>query len=121
MNRAYARFCMSLPRLALDNRQLLSGVFRRYYGSLAVIPGTYSADPFILTGKYLLLRKIAGMVLPAFHRGPLRVGLETSSFAWISNPIQATGRGHSGLSSKPVKNSLNGWISANWNATFRLS
>jgi hypothetical protein len=72
MNRAYARFCLSIPRMALDNRQLLSGVFRRHYGRLAVIPGTYAQDPYILTGKYLVLRKIAGALLPAFHRGPLK-------------------------------------------------
>ena len=28
-------------------------VFRRYYGRLAVILGTYAKDPFILTGIYL--------------------------------------------------------------------
>jgi hypothetical protein len=72
MNRAYARFCLSVPRAALDDRRLLSGVFRRYYGRLAVIPGTYAPNPFILTGKYLLLRKLAGMLAPAFHRGPLK-------------------------------------------------
>jgi hypothetical protein len=42
MNRDYARFCLSIPRMALDYRLLLSGVFRRYYGRLAVIPGTYA-------------------------------------------------------------------------------
>jgi len=72
MNRAYARFCLSIPRMALDNRQLLSSVFRRHYGRLAVIPGTYAQDPYILTGKYLVLRKIAGALLPAFHWGPLK-------------------------------------------------
>ena len=59
MNRTYARFCLSLPLAALDGRQLQEDVYRRYYGRLAVIPGTYARDPLILTGRYLLLRRIA--------------------------------------------------------------
>lgn len=70
MDRSYARFCMSLPRAALDNRNLLADVYRRYYGRLAVIPGTYAKDPFILTGKYLIRRRLA-QVLPV----PLRMRL----------------------------------------------
>jgi hypothetical protein len=91
LNRAYARFCLSLPRLALDNRQLLSGVFRRYYGRLAVIPGTYAQEPHILTGKYLILRKIAGALVPAFHRGPLR-GFGNVQLRMDIHSVQATGR-----------------------------
>jgi hypothetical protein len=72
LNRAYARFCLSLPRLALEDRRLLAHVFRRYYGRLAVIPGTYAPDPLIRTGKYLLLRRIASLLAPVFHRGPLK-------------------------------------------------
>ncbi|HXF85236.1 MAG TPA: asparagine synthase-related protein [Anaerolineales bacterium] len=72
LNRAYARFCLSIPRAALDDRRLLSDVFRRYYGKLAVISGTYAPDPLILTGRYLILRRIAGILAPAFHRGPLK-------------------------------------------------
>ena len=72
LDRAYARFCLSLPRIALDYRRLLSGVFRRYYGRLAVIHGTYANEPFILTGKFLILRKMANTLLPAFQWGPLK-------------------------------------------------
>lgn len=72
MDRAYARFCMSLPRAALDNRRLLGDVYRRYYGPLAIIPGTYSNDPFILTGRYLLKRRIAKALPASLHLGPLR-------------------------------------------------
>ena len=91
MNRAYARFCLSIPRLALDNRQLLSGVFRRYYGRLAVIPGTYAQEPYILTGKYLILRKIAGALVPAFHRGPLR-GFGNVQLRMDIHSVQSSGR-----------------------------
>jgi len=69
INRNYARFCLSLPRAAHDSRRLLGDVFRRYYGSLAVIPGTYANEPFILTGRYLLFRRIADRLPPALHRG----------------------------------------------------
>ena len=72
LNKAYARFCLSLPRAAVEDRRLLGDVFRRYYGRLAVIPGTYAKDPFILTGKYLLFRRAAEMLPPFLHRGPLR-------------------------------------------------
>lgn len=91
MNRAYARFCLSIPRMALDDRRLLSGVFRRYYGRLAVIPGTYAPDPFILTGKYLLLRKIAGILLPALHRGPLK-GFGNVQLRMDIESVQSTGK-----------------------------
>ncbi len=91
MNRAYVRFCLSIPRMALDDRRLLSGVFRRYYGRLAVIPGTYARDPIILTGKYLILRKIAGMLVPAFHRGPLK-GFGNVQLRMDIESIQHSGR-----------------------------
>jgi hypothetical protein len=91
MGRDYVRFCLSLPRLALDNRQLLSGVFRRYYGRLAVIPGTYASEPFILTGKYLVLRKIAGLLLPALHRGPLK-GFGNVQLRMDIESVQADGK-----------------------------
>ncbi|GAB4458450.1 MAG: hypothetical protein Kow0070_12110 [Anaerolineales bacterium] len=91
MNRAYARFCLSIPRLALDDRRLLSGVFRRYYGRLAVIPGTYAPDPFILTGRYLLLRKLAGMLTPALHRGPLK-GFGNVQLRMDIHSVQFSGR-----------------------------
>jgi hypothetical protein len=91
MSRDYARFCLSIPRMALDNRQLLSGVFRRYYGRLAVIPGTYAQEPFILTGKYLLLRKIAGAILPALHKGPLK-GFGNVQLRMDIASVQSTGK-----------------------------
>lgn len=70
LNRAYARFCMSLPRAVLENRKLLADVFRRYYGRLAVIPGTYANEPFILTGRYLLKHRIVEHLPAPLHHGP---------------------------------------------------
>ena len=91
VNRAYARFCMSLPRVALDDRRLLADVFRRYYGRLAVIPGTYAKEPFILTGRYLILRKIASVLLPAFHSELLK-GFGNIQLRMDSASVQASGR-----------------------------
>jgi hypothetical protein len=64
INRNYARFCFSLPRAVLDDRRLQKEMFRRYYPRIAEIPGTYSIDPMILTGRYLLKRRLASF-LPA--------------------------------------------------------
>ena len=91
IDRTYARFCLSLPRLALDNRQLLADVFRRYYGSLAVIPGTYAKDPFILTGSYLVKRRLVEKLPPALHRGPLK-GFGKVQLRMDIESVQATGR-----------------------------
>lgn len=71
LNRNYARFCLSLPRAVLDNRRLLGDVFRRYYGRLAVIPGTYANEPFIVTGRYLLRRRVATQIPFSIHKGLL--------------------------------------------------
>jgi hypothetical protein len=67
MNRAYARFSMSLPLVALGNRRLLGDMFRRHYGRLSTVPGTYGSEPHRLTGRYLLKRRIAGF-MPAWLR-----------------------------------------------------
>jgi hypothetical protein len=91
MNRAYARFCMSLPRAALDHRRLISDVYRRYYGRLAVIPGTYHKEPFILTGRYLLIQRIARR-LPGFLRRRLFAGFEDVPLRMDIHSIQAVGR-----------------------------
>lgn len=91
MNRAYARFCMSLPRVALDDRRLLADVFRRYYGRLAVIPGTYAKDPFVLTGSYLVKRRLAEKLPPALHRGPLK-GFGNVQLRMDIESVQSTGR-----------------------------
>ena len=68
INRSYARFCLSLPRAALDRRRLIMDVFRRYYGRLAVIPGSYGQEPMIVTGKYLLQKRISSRIPPFIHR-----------------------------------------------------
>lgn len=72
LNKEYARFCLSLPRLALDRRQLQVEVYRRFYGVLARIPGSYAEEPFIYTGRYLTKRRIARSMPRYFIRGPLR-------------------------------------------------
>ena len=91
LDREYARFCMSLPRAALDNRRLLMDVFRRYYGRLAVIPGTYANDPMILTGRYLINRRIAKDLPKRLRYGPF-AGFENVQLRMDSEAIQFTGR-----------------------------
>jgi hypothetical protein len=67
LNRSYARFCFSLPRAVLDDRRLLGDVFKRYYGKLSTIPGSYAHDPYILTGRYLIKRRAAHALPPALR------------------------------------------------------
>jgi len=91
VNRDYARFGMSLPRAALDGRRLLADVFRRYYGRLAVVPGTYASQPLILTGRYLLEHRVAEH-LPAFlRRGPF-AGFDDVPLRMDIDCIQAVGK-----------------------------
>ncbi len=90
MNREYARFALSLPRVALEDRRLLADVFRRYYGRLAVIPGTYAKEPFILTGKYLVKRRIVEHLPPPLHHGPF-AGFDDVPLRMDIDSIQATG------------------------------
>lgn len=59
LNRAYARFCLSLPRAILDERRLQIDMMRRYYPRIMSIGGTYAPEPAILTGSYLLKRRAA--------------------------------------------------------------
>jgi len=91
LNRAYARFCISLPRAVHENRHLLADVFRRYYGRLAVIPGTYASQPFILTGKYLLKHRIVEHLPASLHHGPF-AGFDDIPLRMDVDCIRATGK-----------------------------
>ena len=91
MDRTYARFCMSLPRTALENRRLLADVYRRYYGRLAVVPGTYANEPLLLTGRYLLNRRIAQVLPKSIRRGSF-AGYENKQLRMDIESIQAVGR-----------------------------
>jgi hypothetical protein len=82
---------MSLPRAVHENRRLLADVFRRYYGRLAVIPGTYARDPFILTGKYLVKRRIVTHLPAPLHHGPF-AGFDDVPLRMDIDCIQATGK-----------------------------
>jgi hypothetical protein len=63
VNREYARFGLSLPRAALDDRRLQIDMMRRYYAKVMAVPGTYAIEPAVLTGRYLVNRRLAN-VLP---------------------------------------------------------
>lgn len=91
LNRDYARFALSLPRVALEDRRLLADVFRRYYGRLAVIPGTYAREPFILTGKYLVKRRIVEHLPPPLHHGPF-AGFDDVPLRMDVDCVQASGK-----------------------------
>ncbi len=91
LNRKYARFCMSLPRVALEHRRLLGDVFRRHYGRLAVIPGTYADEPFIRTGRYLVKQRIARRLPFALHLGPF-AGFEEVPLRMDIASLQHTGK-----------------------------
>lgn len=91
MHRTYARFCMSLPRVALDNRRLLGDVFRRYYGRLAVIPGTYAKEPYRLTGQYLIKQRIARKLPSFLRRGPFS-GFDEVPLRMDMEAVQASGK-----------------------------
>jgi hypothetical protein len=90
LNRPYARFCLSLPRPALDNRKLLGDVFKRYYGRLAVIPGSYGKEPYILTGKYLLKRRVVNKLPSSLRR--LVKGMDYLHIGVDFEPLQAYGK-----------------------------
>jgi hypothetical protein len=91
VNRAFARFSFSLPRVVMDHRRLLADVFRRYYGRLAVIPGSYAQQPYILTGRYLIKKRLASLLPPALHVGPLK-GMTDVPLRMDIESVQATGR-----------------------------
>jgi hypothetical protein len=91
LNRDYARFCMSLPCAVLDDRRLLADVYRRYYGQLAVIPGTYASQPFIPTGRYLLKERVAKRLPSRLAVGPLR-GFKDVQLRMDMVSVQACGK-----------------------------
>ena len=91
LNRAYARFCMSLPRAVHEGRRLLGDVFRRYYGRLAVVPGTYASQPYILTGRYLLKHRIVERLPAHLHRGPF-AGFDDVPLRMDMDCIRMTGK-----------------------------
>ena len=91
LNRSYARFALSLPRAVLENRRLLGDVFRRYYGRLAVIPGTYANQPFILTGRYLLKHRIAEQLPASLRHGPF-AGYDDRQLRMDMDSIQLSGK-----------------------------
>lgn len=91
MDRSYARFCLSIPRSALDYRRLLAEVFKRYYTRLAMIPGSYGSDPYIPTGRYLLQKRIAKALPPALRRRVLK-GFGNVDVCMDFKPIQTLGK-----------------------------
>jgi hypothetical protein len=72
MSRDLARFCLSLPRTALDGRRLQVDMFRRYHPTVAAIPSTHGNQPIEMRTSWSLKRWLAWHLPPALRRGPLR-------------------------------------------------
>ena len=72
LQKDYARFCLSLPRAVLDDRRLQEDMIRRYYGKVAVIPGSFAPEPLIFTGRYLVKKKITKILPAPLRKGPFR-------------------------------------------------
>ena len=68
LDREYARFSFSLSRAVLDNRILQQAMLSRYYTKLAAIPGTYASEPALLTGSYIMKKRIARPIPPKVSR-----------------------------------------------------
>ena len=90
MDREYVRFCLSLPRTALDHRRLIADVFRRYYGRLAVIPGSYAQEPLIPTGSYMIRKRIAQRLPISLRR--LMKGSVNIAWNIDAAPVRAYGK-----------------------------
>jgi hypothetical protein len=90
IDREYACFFFSLPRATLDGRRLLKDVYRRYFGGLAVIPGTYGVEPLILTGRYLLRKRIASLLHKSLQYGPFS-GFDHVPLRMDMESVQASG------------------------------
>lgn len=72
MNRDYARFFLSLPRSALDERKLQKDLLKTFFPELAEIAGSFSSTPLRLSKKYLLKRMFSQILPSRFCVGPLR-------------------------------------------------
>ena len=68
---ALAQFVLSLPRSVLDDRRLQIDAFRRAYPALATVPGTYSNDPAMPSGRHYAKKTVADMLPRVPRRGPL--------------------------------------------------
>lgn len=67
INRSYARFSLSLPRVALEERRLMGDVFKRYYSKVASVPGSYGREPYYFTLGYVMKRRLFE-ILPGKYR-----------------------------------------------------
>ena len=72
LDRTYARFCLSLPRVALEERRLQADLFRRHYRSIATIPVAPTNELLVTNGTHILRRRIARHLPTRALRGPFR-------------------------------------------------
>lgn len=72
VDREYARFCMRLPRLALEGRDLQVKMIQRYYPRMAEIPCTIDNRPLTYSTGYQLARSVMWRLPRMLHIGPLR-------------------------------------------------
>lgn len=81
LDRDYARFCLSLPRHALENRRLQKEMLRRHYPDVARIGGTFG-QPLVRSRRYIFNRSLATLLPRSLRVGTLR------RFATTGNRIQ---------------------------------
>jgi rhodanese-related sulfurtransferase len=72
LNRTYANFLMSLPRIVLEKRRLQLEMLRFYFPLLAQIGGTFGFMPLRATKWWLMRQKIACILPKRLNLGPLR-------------------------------------------------
>jgi hypothetical protein len=68
----YARFWLSLPRAALDDRRLQKAMLVERFPELATIAGTFSTYPLTPSESYVWKRSLATRLPVRLRRGPLR-------------------------------------------------
>jgi hypothetical protein len=73
VDRDLARFTLSLPRTALEDRRLQAEMFKRRLPKMAALPVSFLGMPFKLTKEYLFGRGLAETLPRALRRGPLRL------------------------------------------------
>ena len=91
MDREYARFCLSLPRLALERRRLQVEMLKRYYPKVSVIGTTANADPPTRTKRHLLKAFVGRRLLGPLAAGPFREFKPTPN-TLEADCVKATGR-----------------------------
>jgi hypothetical protein len=91
LNRSYARFAMSLPRAALDDRRLMGDMFKRYYSKVGAIPGSYGREPYYFTVGYVIKRRVLELLPEKSVRKHFSL-INTKKFKSVVDCVQQSGK-----------------------------